>query len=564
MSVLGKKWIIKNEDNDQNTIQKILRNRGLDDPELAKTFLESNFKKGFHNPFLMKDMGKAVDRIKKAVAKNERIMIFGDYDVDGISGTAILMHTLKQIGARVSYRLPHRVEDGYGLSEKFIHEFAGLEVKLIVTVDCGISCEKQIAIAAEYGIDVIVTDHHSIPENIPDKAYAILHPLQQNCEYPFKGLTGAGVAFKLASALVTDHFIGEERDNYLYSLLDLASLGTVADIGPLTDENRIIVKYGLDALQKTKWLGLSYLKQYCGIHENEKLDIKVLGFQLGPRINAAGRIDHPYYALQLLLHDKADEKGKLLAEHLEKLNQKRQQMVFEALEGLENYFITQKDAPKIFIAWNKDWHVGILGLLANKVAERYNAPAIILQDFGEHCVASARGPEHFNIVEALREHGHLLENFGGHAQAAGFTIKKDNLEEFKTAMEEYARAKLEQHIVRQDLFIDCELLESDINVQLLKVLELLSPYGVGNEQPLFLLKNIAPSFIKKVGKEQKHIHFRAQLPERHFPVIGFKLGMFEPYLLKHQKIDLVCYLEENRWKGEKYLQLRAVDLRRSE
>lgn len=565
MSILGKDWKIKNMDPGKNVVQKILDNRGLSDPMIAKSFLESNYKKGFHNPFLMKDMFKAVERIKAAIQRQEKIMIFGDYDVDGISGTAILMHTLKLLGARVSYRLPHRVEDGYGLNLKFIDEFASLGVNVIITVDCGISCKNQIEVAAAKGMDVIITDHHTIPEAFPDKAYAILHSLQPGCEYPFKGLTGAGVAYKLASALLTDTFSGEERENYLYALLDLASLGTVADLGPLVEENRIIVKYGLEALRNTKWHGLDYLKELAGIDSRSKLDISVIGYRLGPRINAAGRIDHPYYALQLLLHDKKDERGKLLAEHLEKLNLKRQQMVFQAIEELENHFLTNQQSNKIYIAWSADWHVGILGLLASKIVEKHSLPCIVLQDFGDYLVASGRSPENFNMVEALTKNRDLLEHFGGHAQAAGFNIKKENMQAFSDAMSQYAAEKLKEHHAKQtpELPIDCELGEEDVSKNLLQFLDQMGPFGTGNEQPLFLLKNVNANFIKRVGKDQNHLHFQAKTATRQFPVIAFKMGEHEDFLRQQKRIDLVCHLEENEWKGNSQIQLRCIDFRKA-
>lgn len=563
MSVLGKNWKIINADPGKNIVQKVLENRGLVDPDKVQAFLKTNYKKGLHNPFLIKNMYEAVERIKRAIEKKEKIMIFGDYDVDGISGTAILVHTLKLLGARVSYRLPHRVNDGYGLSIKFVDEFADIGVNVLITVDCGVSCATQIAHAKERGIDVLVTDHHTIPEVFPDKAYAVLHPLQPGDDYPFKGLTGAAVAYKLACALLTDKFEKEERENYLYSLLDLASLGTVADLGPLVGENRIIVKYGLEALQKTRWPGLNYLKEVSGIAPDTKLDISVIGFRLGPRINAAGRIDTPYYALQLLLYDEPNEKGKVLAEHLERLNQRRQQMVAKAIEEAEQDFAGRSGSDKIFIAWSPDWHVGILGLIASKIVEKYNQPSMILQDFGDYLVASARSPDTFNVVEALTQHKDLLENFGGHAQAAGFNIRKDKLPAFVEAMNQYAKEKLPEQKAEQPLLIDCELNEHEINENLLDFLEQMEPFGIGNEQPKFLLQNVTPSWIKKVGKESQHLHFQVSGDQRRFPVIAFKFGDQERLLNTAGKIDLVCYLNRNEWKGVTQVQLRAVDFKKS-
>ncbi len=573
MSVLNKNWNIKNTDPEKNVIQKLLSNRGLTEKEQVQAYLSPSYKKGFHNPFVMKDMDKAVERIKQAVHNKEKIIIFGDYDVDGISGTAILYKTLQILGARVSYRLPHRVKDGYGLSNAFVEEFAKIGVTLLITVDCGISCKNQIDLAKSHGIDVIVTDHHTIPEAIPDQAYAILHPGQTDCGYPFKGLTGAGVAFKLASALITDKFEGEEREEYLFSLLDLASLGTVADIGPIQGENRIIVKYGLEALKNTKWPGLQFLKDLSGIQPDEKIDINTIGFRISPRINAAGRIDHPYYALQLLLNDDK-EKGKLLAEHLEKLNQNRQQMVIKAMveaeEQFQKYNAGRPNGAKIFIASSPDWHVGILGLIAAKIVEKYALPSMILQDFGDYLVASARSPEFFNVVDALTVHRDHLEHFGGHAQAAGFNIRKEKLLGFIDAMSAYAEGILPIESARPKINIDCELSADDINENLMSFLEQMEPYGVGNEQPLFLVKGVRPVLAKRVGKDQNHLHFKAEIPGengstvKRLPVIAFKLGEHEELLGENTTIDLVCHLEKNDWRGTSHLQLRAVDFKAAE
>lgn len=559
-----KNWRVKNERTDLPVIDKLLQNRGLTDQDQIETFLKTSLKKGLHNPFLMKGMDKAVARIKRAIADNERIMIFGDYDVDGVSGTAIIFHILKQLNARVSYRLPHRVEHGYGMSNDFINEFIGLGVNLIITVDTGISCKEQVDLAAEKGIDTIITDHHTIPENFPDRAFAVLHPSQPDCEYPFKGLTGAGVAYKLASALITDHYGGEDRGNNIFDFLDLASLGTVADLGPLVGENRIIVKYGLEALKNTKWYGLDFLKKHAGIDEDTKIDVNVIGYRLGPRINAAGRIDSPYYALQLLLHDKLDDKAMLLAQHLENLNQKRQQMVIEALDGISRHHASEIKDKKIFIAWDKDWHAGILGLLASRCVEKYSVPTIIMQDLGDVLVASGRSPGYFNMVEALTTHGDLLKSFGGHVQAAGFTIDKKNADEFKAKMEKYAEEMLKDHEPVSVIDIDCELPEDEIDERLLRFMDQMEPFGVGNEQPVFVMRNLRPQNIRRVGKEANHIHFEVLGKLKRYPVIGFKLGHLETYLQEQGAIDLACYLEQNEWKGITKLQLRAVDLKAAE
>jgi single-stranded-DNA-specific exonuclease len=562
MSLQDKVWKIINQDPSRDIIEKILENRGFSSKAEVETFIKANIKKGFHNPFLMRHMDRAVERINKAIKLQERIMIFGDYDVDGISGTAILVHTLKLLGAKVSYRLPHRVEDGYGLNSEFIKEFVKLKIDLLITVDCGISCKDQIQLAQSKGIDVIITDHHTIPDAIPDRAYAILHPSQPQCDYPFKGLTGAGVAFKLASALLTDRLSPKEKEKYLYSLLDLASLGTVADLGPLRGENRIIVKHGLEALRNTKWLGLNYLMQYAGIDPESKIDVNTIGFAIGPRINAAGRIANPYYALQLLLYDNPDEKGAVLAEHLDKLNKVRQEMVADALEELKKEYFknVDQDNDKIFIAWSPNWHVGILGLLASKFVEKYSYPCIVMHDFGDYLVGSGRSPEYFDLVQAFNDHSKYLMHYGGHVQAAGFSIEKKNVEPFSEALKKYAKKHLDSVDFKPILEIDCEINENEISDSLVNFLDKMKPFGVGNEQPVFLLKNVQTDSIKRVGKELNHLHFRAITGRKNYPVIGFKLGNLEGHIKENQKVDLVCHVEKNEWKGNTKIQLRVLDI----
>jgi single-stranded-DNA-specific exonuclease len=560
-SLLGRHWSLKPQDPNLNVFQNILKNRGIEAPEDVNSYLSPSYKKGFHNPFLMKDMDKAVERLSQAIDQQERVIVFGDYDVDGISGTAVLYNALKLCGANFSYRLPHRVNDGYGLNIKFIDEFKEKGVKVLITVDCGISCREQINRAAEFGIDVIITDHHTIPEQIPDQAYAILHPKQADCHYPFKGLTGAGVAFKLASALLTARFTGSDRDRMLYSLLDLASLGTVADIGPLLDENRIIVKYGLEAMQKSNWPGLNLLMESAGIDLSQKLGVSDIGFKIGPRINAAGRIDHPYYALQMLLHDGDQDEGKSKARYLEQLNSERQQMVQKALLEAELKFAEWPTDRKVFIAWSPEWHVGILGLICSRMVEKYGLPTIILQEFDDHLVASFRSNESFNAVDALNAVKDSLSHYGGHAQAAGFSLKKANLPDFIDRLCAYAAEELENHINQTDLLIDAEIDHEQVNDNFMRLIAQMEPFGTGNEKPVFMIRNTEAGEFKTVGRDQNHLHFLVRTPSGKFSSIAFKLGKLLPDLHQHSRLDIAFHLEKNVWNGRESIQFQVVDLR---
>lgn len=562
MSVLGKKWEIKNADNDKSVIDKVLANRGLSDPNDLALFLKPDFNKDFHDPYLMSGMRNAVERIEKAIKNKERIIIYGDYDVDGISGSAILVLTLQHLGAQVSYRLPHRVNDGYGLNKKFIDEFKEAGVTLVITVDCGISNAQEVALAKEKGIDVIITDHHQIPANYPDAAFEVLHPSRPDSKYPFKDLTGAGVAFKLAHALLKRDEHGEDDNPLIFALLDLASLGTVADCGPIVGENRLIVKKGLEMLPQTKWEGLKFLQEIAGIDATKKLNTYNIGYQIAPRINAAGRIDSPYYALQLLIQGKETKNAKKLANKLETLNRKRQIMLTEAFEEAEKRFLKdEKLSPgeKIIIFHDDKWHVGIIGLVAGRLAEKYSRPAIILQDFGDYLVSSARSPEFFNIIEAITEFSKYLDHFGGHAQAAGFSIRKENLKSFISEIKKYARDKLKSCDFKQPLSIDCEIKPSELSWETVELIESLEPFGIANERPKFILKNAEINEARSVGKDNKHLSLDVSKEGTRLKGIAFNMGDFADFVRMHRSLDIVFQLERNEWKGKKSLQMKIVD-----
>lgn len=547
MSILGKKWIIKNTSSNLSTFEKILENREVTLHEELT----------LHDPYLFKDMEKAVARIEQALNNQERIIIFGDYDVDGITAAAILVHTLKKLNANASYRLPNRLKDGYGLSEKFIDEFIEKDVKLIITVDCGISCYDAIKKAKENGIDAIITDHHTIPKNIPEHAVAIIHPKLDN-NYPYRELTGAGVSLKLAQALLKD------EQELFTSLIDLASLGTVADLGPLTGENRFIVKKGLEVLAQTKWVGLKKIMNMALVKESDELDTNTIGFRIAPRINAAGRIGDPYIALSLLLEESENDKVNLLGTRLENLNIERQQMTETALhEAIESLQMEHNDPP-ILIAEHPDWHVGILGLIASKLAEKYGRPAIIMQDFGDMLVASGRSPGYFNITEALEFCKEYLVSYGGHAQAAGFNLKKENLINFRAKLYQYAIQKMQNIDTKPVLEIDCELSENEMHLDFLTEIEQLKPFGIANKTPTFLIHKVQPLFVDQVGKSREHLKFSIKSENKNIDVIAFQMGQYADEIRDHRQIDLVFHLDRNKWNDRENLQIRALDFRKSE
>lgn len=556
MSVLGKIWKIKNSDPHTPLLQKLLFNRGLQREDEIERFFYPDAARDFHDPFLMRDMARAVERIGKSIEKSERIMIFGDYDVDGITGCAILMRCLQKLGANVSYRLPHRIEDGYGLREKFVREFKRLDVKLIITVDNGISCFCEVEIANTLGIDVIITDHHTIPEKIPN-AFAILHPKLPNVGYPFTELTGAGVALKLAQALFLTRMKNPEEE--IRKLLDLACMGTISDLGEMRGENRYIVKEGLKVLENTRWPGLSRLKESAGVRG--KIDTHDIGFLLGPRINAAGRISHPSHALRLLLHD--TEHTALLAQTLEGLNRKRQKMVEQLLEIAEEMAAEQNCAPLIIIA-HPDFHGGVLGLLAAKLSEKYFRPAIVMEDRGEILVGSCRSIPGVNIVDALNTVQDLLTHFGGHSAAAGFDLPKERFSIFQKRLHSHISKMLIIEHCQPVLTIECKIAHDEVSQKTIEMLHLFEPFGMGNEIPRFLLTGVLILECRTVGTDKKHLKILAKLNGNIVDGIGFRLGQFAEKLKKTQPIDMVCEIEEDTWHGNKKIQLNIIDIRSSQ
>lgn len=552
MSVLGKIWKIRNDEEGTSLLSKLLKNRGLKNDTEIEHFFHPTEARDFHDPFLMKDMTTAVERIGRAIEKSERIMIFGDYDVDGITATAILMRCLRKLGANVSYRLPHRIEDGYGLREKFIKEFEKLDVKLVITVDNGISCFHEVELANDAGIDVIITDHHTLPEKIPN-AYAILHPKLPNSNYPFTELTGAGVALKLAQALFSRRMKSPEED--IKKLLDLACMGTIGDLGPLIGENRYIVKEGLAILEHTRWPGLSRLKQSAGV--KGKIDTYTVGFLLGPRLNAAGRISHASHALRLLLHD-AEYAG-MLAQNLERFNKKRQQMTTELMEIADSLAIKQCSDPIIIIS-HPNFHGGLIGLLAAKLSEKYFRPAIVMEDRGQTLIGSCRSIPSINIVEVLKiACSDLLTHFGGHAAAAGFDLPKKNLTAFVKTIKKNVSGILHVEKCQPILQIDCEISHTNVSEKTVEMLQWFEPFGVGNETPRFLCRNLPVLEYRTVGAGQKHLKIQTRVNGTSFDCIGFRLGQFASQLNGKKSLDLVCEIEENEWNGRKRIQLKVVD-----
>ncbi len=557
LSLNQKKWTVLNDDPSLSILERLLHNRGIIEPAEVEAYLNPKFNR-LHDPFLMEDMQKAVERIDQAIQKQERIIIFGDYDVDGVTGTAILVLGLEKIGASVSYRLPNRSEDGYGLNKHIVEEIAETGTTLLITVDTGISCFEEIKYAKSLGIDVIITDHHSVPAQIPE-ADMILHPKLANSSYPFAELTGAGVALKFIQALFKTFLPVSEQEQALKLFIDLASLGTIADLGPLQDENRIIVSQGLKQLQDSNWEGLRHLLEICNIDPEQPIEANHVGFRIAPRINAAGRLDSPYYALKLFLSQ--GEVSKKLAQKLEKINKERQRLTEEIFN--EAALIVKKQLPKekILIAYHPNWKSGLVGIIAGKISHGYSMPTIIMEERNDHYIGSARGPEHFNLVQALQNSEKYLLNFGGHVQAAGFTLPKENLQHFVHSIQSYARQYIDSKDALPRLEIDTHLKAKDVNDGLIRQLQQLRPFGQKNARPLFLIKSAYLKDLKRVGQDRTHLLGNIRVQNSEFNFIAFKLAESLANISEFDRFDIVCHLGTNTYKGITHTQLQIVDLK---
>ncbi len=543
-------------------ILQLLFNRGIDTEEKINSFLYPDYEKGLLDPFLFSDMKKAIERIRSARDKKEKVVIFGDYDADGVTSAAILQETLDAIGIESTVYIPDKRLEGYGMNPKAIEEFKKQGISLILTVDCGISNQKEIEQANEMAMDVIVVDHHHIPKQIP-KAYAIINPHLKVSGYPFLELAGVGVTFKFVQALYQEFF--SDKIEQLKWLLDLVALGTIADCVPLLEENRVIAKFGLIVLSKTRRQGLLELFQVARlqIDENNLPNARKVSFQIAPRINAAGRMDHANSAFKLL-REKEKVAARELALELENNNQLRQKATGQVVDEIqvlaENMF---KDRKFIF-AVSEHFPVGILGLAAGKIADEFNKPTAVLNKGEKESQGSFRSIPHINIIETIEKCGELLVKYGGHSQAAGITVKNENLEKFFEKMEKIIEKELEDKDVTPVLEIDMEIFPKDLDFDLAQGIKKLEPFGEGNEEPVFLMKNLLVESLAKVGNGEKHLKMLLRAQDgtpKIFESIGFNLTNGFSHLQKGDKVDIVFNICEDEWNGNKKIQLKLIDIK---
>lgn len=578
---------------------QLLFNRGLVEDEAIKIFLENrlnpekilligdNPELAFYDPFLFRDMAAAVELIIKHIKAGDLIIVYGDYDADGVTASVILLETLKILHAQAEVYLPDRVSEGYGLNKAAINQIVEQGGKLIITVDNGIRNKEEVAYAKSLGLDIIITDHHVLPEEAQDcPDCLIINPADKTDNYPWHYLAGVGVSFKLISALLHKaNLPNNQKQLILEKSLDLVAVGTVADMVSLLGENRLLVQSGLKVLNEQKRLGLNELIKIAKINSGRKLEAWNIGWQIGPRLNAASRLSHANSAFALLTTTKQEE-AKELASELNQRNLNRQQITEEITSQVEAQ-INPNNLPLIIIGLAGEdqlWNEGVIGLVAGRIAEKYYRPTLIITRLIEEAgfdpeakklvptkvsfKGSGRSVEELNMIEAIEECAQSLDKYGGHPMACGFSIKnEDNLEKFKEQIIKNTAARLDAAQLRAKLKIEAELNFADLNFDLLEKINLLAPYGQNNPQPRLLSRNLRIDDIATMGFDNQHIKIRlSQLTKNvqgaaSFWALAFGAAKIYQEFKIGDLVDLVYYLEINEFNGRREIQLKIVDLR---
>jgi single-stranded-DNA-specific exonuclease len=539
-------------------IVQVLYNRGLSTLDDVDVFL--NAQEDTTNPFGLPDMGVAVTRIRQALRAREPIVVYGDFDADGVTATVLLVQTLQALGAQVRPYIPHRVDEGYGLHQEALTQLADDGARLIVTVDCGVRSLEEIVYANHLGLDIVITDHHSVGQQLPD-AVAVIDPKRSDSNHPFKELAGVGVAYRLAQALLRSHretpvtkqeLLLEEDD-----LLDLVALGTVADLVPLMGENRILVQRGLRCINRMERPGIDALCRNAGIRSGA-VDATSIGFALGPRLNAAGRVAHAKNAYQLLDTTYPAE-AERLASRLGQLNRQRQQLTLKTQERARQLALEASgDSPLLFAA-SPDFLAGIVGLAASRLVDEFYRPAIVVEMGEDTSRGSARSIPEFHITEALDDCSDLLVQYGGHAAAAGFTVRNNDIDILASRLRELASRRLTGIDLTPVLSVDAEVKLTDMSWDLQRALAELEPCGYGNPHPLFLSRNVRVTDHRSVGNAGKHLKLTLSDGWNTWDGIAFNQGEWTGKL--PDLVDIVYHLEINEWNSLRRLQLNVQDIR---
>ncbi|MGN1015248.1 MAG: single-stranded-DNA-specific exonuclease RecJ [Butyricicoccus sp.] len=562
-----KKWNIARPDGkDVQTLAKegkyplltaaVLCSRGMDTPEKAADFLAVDFSR-LHDPMLLPDMEKAVAIIREAIQRGERIAVFGDYDVDGITSTCVLMRYLRSCHADCTYYIPDRLTEGYGLNCAALQKLRNDGVSLVVTVDSGITAVEEIAFAKKIGLKVVVTDHHECMESMPD-ALAVVNPKRPDSQYPFQELAGVGVAFKLVCALAGKDRLAEILNDYL----DLVAVGTIADVMPLRGENRTIVANGLFYLTQTDNVGLRMLIRESGVEE-KRMTASVVSFTLAPRINAAGRMGCANLAAELFLTDSLSRAADIAA-MLCQQNKERQNAENEILE--QAYAVLQKEynpmEDRMIVLWGEQWHHGVIGIVSSRISDRYGCPTVMISLEGDHGKGSGRSVQGFNLFEALEHSASYLEKFGGHALAAGLTIDRKNLPAFKQCICDYAKETMQEEETVPVIDVDCMIRPEHISMESIRGLRMLEPYGMGNPEPIFGMCELTVEDITPISSD-RHLKMTLNKGGIFFTAMLFGTGMGGCPVVQGNVVDAVFSLDINHFRGKSTIQLMLKDIRLS-
>jgi len=536
-------------------MRQVLFNRGYATDEKARAYLRAEAKFD-PSPFQMTGIPAAVERVRYALAHNEPIAIYGDYDVDGVTATAILVQALRALGGNVRGYIPNRFDEGYGLNNEALSALQAEGIKLVISVDCGIRSPDEAAHAMAIGLDLIISDHHQPADGDLPQALALVNPKQVGDIYPDKDLAGVGVAYKIVQALLDS--IGTAANEFQADdLLDLVALGTVADLAPLVGENRILVRKGLQKLRETKRQGVSSLAAVSDLPLS-RITAMSIGFVLGPRLNAAGRLESAQAALDLMTTTDVKIAGDL-AQKLNIQNRQRQEITRKIQAEAEAIALVDDPAADLLFAVHPDFNAGVVGLAAARLVETYFRPAVVGQISAETTRCSCRSIPEFHITEALDQCKDLLIRHGGHAAAAGFTVRNENLQELKARLKSLAKEQLQGRDLRQTLTADSEVILSDLKPELLRHLECLQPTGYGNPDALFVSRDLRVTNSRTVGAESKHLKLVVTDGRVTFDAIGFRLGHLQPDL--PLRVDVLYSFESNEFNGRTSLQLNLKDVR---
>jgi len=535
-------------------IAQILINRNISETQDVQQFLFGTLE-NLHNPFLMKGMREATDRIKKAISNGERILIFGDYDVDGILSVVVLTKALQSLGAEVEYFIPDRLKQGYGMKEKYVDYVLARESSLVISVDCGIKAVDFVSRAKEHGVDVIITDHHQPGPFLPD-AVAVLDPVLESSEYPDGTLAGVGVVFKLIQALLES----EGKISQLPHYLKLISIGTIADVAALKGENRLFVKFGLKQLEDVNNIGLKSLIEGCGLL-GKRITVGDIGFRLAPRINAAGRLGLTDLAVQLFFSETVGESEEAVRQ-LDKLNVERKKIegkIFQqSMRLIEEKKLHEK--YKLLILGCEEWHKGVIGIVASKLKDAFHQPIILFSYRDEKASGSGRSIKEFSLIECLDENNHFLLTYGGHILAIGCELKRDRMDAFRKAVSAFADSKLTEDDLKKKIHIDAKLNFNKIGVRFLDNLQLLSPFGVGNPKPIFLTE-MAEVVAQPKTINGKHSKFILKQNGKMFEALGWGRGDWADQAQRGDLVNLVYSLQFSHYLGEERLNLSLEDIK---